>query len=132
MKDTSITFDTNVYDQLFRFDYVDSPLYEKCEETVNIVPNVQELQRLREGNRRVPFIEVCFKACRDPSSDLDSSSVALYGDDDRPKCSDLAEERRRDLFCVAPQSQCEVMVFPDEVCYNQEKMYCVSPRQGLR
>jgi hypothetical protein len=115
LKGTSITFDTNVYDELYRFDYMDSPLYEGCEATVNHVPNVQKLQELREGQKKVPKIEVCFKACRDPSTDLDSSSVALYGDDERPVCANLPTERQRDLLCVAPQSPCEVMAFDDEV-----------------
>jgi hypothetical protein len=84
-----------VYNQLFRFEYISSwdednaNLFKACEGTVNNVENVQQLQALREGLPKVPETEVCFKACRDPSTDLDSSSVALYGDDDRPVCADL-------------------------------------------
>jgi len=130
LQGTSITFDSNVYDKLFRFEQVDSPLFESCETTVNHVTNVQKLQELREGLAKVPLIEVCFKACRDPVSDLDSSTVALYGNDARPVCADVPTERQRDLLCVAPQFDCEVMLFPDEVYYSD--MVSISPSQVIQ
>ena len=37
------------------------------------------------------------------------------GKQDRPVCADVPTERQRDLLCVAPQFDCEVMLFPDEV-----------------